>query len=558
MKARRPLRIAELLTLTFTLVVMGVSAAAPALADTPPPTANPDSYSTGPNTTLHVDGEVIPGVLANDEGGGGPKLAVLDTNVSHGDPVTLNANGTFDYTPATDFEGTDSFTYHVTVKGVSSAPTTVTITVATPPPNTAPSLTIPSLNPIWPKTKDTLQASTTTSDPDGDNVSVAWVWKVTRGANTCQVKTDSSASAAAGTRTVSLDLDQAYPTSNCTGASPLATINPSKGDTVTVEATPSDGTATGTMESSSVRVANTAPVAQDDGPYVAQGGTTLSVSAPGVLANDADPDGDKLSAVQGTSTAHGTLNLNANGSLSYTPAPGVCNRSDSFTYRANDGTLNSALATASITVQTARGSTTLTLTPSATRVLYGRSVFLTAHLSAFSPSAVVSIYKTPLGGARTLVKRGHPGSRGNLGAKVTPSKLTSYRAVSTDNCYVAGNSGPRQVQVAPRVGGHMVGFFARDGRYALYHSGGLRLPKYHASVSPDHPGKPVRFVWQRRAARSWKAYLAQTLSLNANSAINVIMTQGVIKGIRYRVRIVFLADGDHVANAAPWAYFKAV
>src|SRR5206468_1815009 len=78
--------------------------------------------------------------------------------------------------------------------------------------------------------------------------------------------------------------------------------------------------------------------------------TTLTVSAPGVLANDSDVEGDTLSAVLVSSPTHGTLTLNANGSFSYTPATNY-NGSDSFTYKANDGQADSATnATVSITV----------------------------------------------------------------------------------------------------------------------------------------------------------------------------------------------------------------
>ena len=56
-----------------------------------------------------------------------------------------------------------------------------------------PATTAPTFNPASPKTNDNLQASTTTSDPDGDNISVAWTWKVNRGGNICTVQTNSSA-----------------------------------------------------------------------------------------------------------------------------------------------------------------------------------------------------------------------------------------------------------------------------------------------------------------------------------------------------------------------------
>ena len=67
------------------------------------------------------------------------------------------------------------------------------------------------------------------------------------------------------------------------------------------------------------------------------------MAAPGVLANDTDPDGDPLTAVLVTGPSHGTLTLNANGSFTYTPAANFTG-TDSFTYRASDGTLNSSPA----------------------------------------------------------------------------------------------------------------------------------------------------------------------------------------------------------------------
>ena len=70
----------------------------------------------------------------------------------------------------------------------------------------------------------------------------------------------------------------------------------------------------------------------------------------GVLANDTDPNGDSLSAVLvgGPSNA-ASFTLNANGSFTYTPTANFSG-TDSFTYRANDGTSNSNLATVTITV----------------------------------------------------------------------------------------------------------------------------------------------------------------------------------------------------------------
>jgi VCBS repeat-containing protein len=78
--------------------------------------------------------------------------------------------------------------------------------------------------------------------------------------------------------------------------------------------------------------------------------TAVTVAAPGVLGNDTDLNGDSLSAAIATNPSHGTVQLNTNGGFTYTPAADY-NGSDSFTYRASDGTAQSLPATVSITVQ---------------------------------------------------------------------------------------------------------------------------------------------------------------------------------------------------------------
>src|SRR5207245_1427523 len=98
----------------------------------------------------------------------------------------------------------------------------------------------------------------------------------------------------------------------------------------------------------SVTAVNDAPMAVNDSYTIDEDGT-LTVGAPGVLGNDSDIDSATITAVLVAGPAHGTLTLNANGSFTYTPAGNYAGP-DSFTYKANDGSLDSSVATVSITV----------------------------------------------------------------------------------------------------------------------------------------------------------------------------------------------------------------
>lgn len=99
-----------------------------------------------------------------------------------------------------------------------------------------------------------------------------------------------------------------------------------------------------------VNAVNDAPLATNDS-YSTNEDVPLSVPAPGVLSNDGDVDGNALSAVLivGSGPTNGVLTLNPDGSFSYTPNANY-NGSDSFTYKANDGQVDSNIATVSLTI----------------------------------------------------------------------------------------------------------------------------------------------------------------------------------------------------------------
>jgi VCBS repeat-containing protein len=90
------------------------------------PVANDDSYSAVENETLIVD---APGVLENDSDPDGDLLmAALQTGSANGS-VSINADGSFTYTPDSGFMGIDTFTYTASDGRGGSDTAMVTITV---------------------------------------------------------------------------------------------------------------------------------------------------------------------------------------------------------------------------------------------------------------------------------------------------------------------------------------------------------------------------------------------------------------------------------------------
>ncbi|HET7712503.1 MAG TPA: Ig-like domain-containing protein, partial [Thermoanaerobaculia bacterium] len=83
--------------------------------------------------------------------------------------------------------------------------------------------------------------------------------------------------------------------------------------------------------------------------YTVRQGRSVSIAAPGVLANDSNPAGGALSAALEQNTLHGTLLLFPDGGFSYVHH-GSLAPTDSFRYKATSGGTESAPATVTLTV----------------------------------------------------------------------------------------------------------------------------------------------------------------------------------------------------------------
>lgn len=93
---------------------------------------------------------------------------------------------------------------------------------------------------------------------------------------------------------------------------------------------------------------NETPIANNDS-YETLENTTLSIDAAGILSNDTDPDGDALISILESNVSHGDLQLNTDGAFVYSPNQNYSGV-DSFTYKANDGELDSNISKVTIEV----------------------------------------------------------------------------------------------------------------------------------------------------------------------------------------------------------------
>src|SRR5205085_2785439 len=87
------------------------------------PVAVPDFVTTDEDTPL--TGRSVERRVGKE---GDSLTAVLVSGVTHG-TLTLNANGSFTYTPAANYNGSDSFTYKANDSHVDSTAATVSITI---------------------------------------------------------------------------------------------------------------------------------------------------------------------------------------------------------------------------------------------------------------------------------------------------------------------------------------------------------------------------------------------------------------------------------------------
>lgn len=298
--------------------------------------ARADAYSVPRGGTLVQN--AFTGVLANDTAPAGLNLvAVLVTNVAHG-TLTLAVDGSFTYVNDSSAATSDSFTYKAQ-SGALQSQATVTISISGPPPQ--------ANNDTYPVPQGAPLNIAAPGVLANDTVSDAAIKSY--GVNGSEQTSIGSATPTAQGGSTNL---------NANGSFTYNAPSPFSGtDTFKYTLGNASGSSTAQV---TLNVLPTPPSAVNDGFSTTQN-TTLNEPAPGVLANDFMSTGaitsygkstgtEQISIGASTATAqNGTVQLNANGSVTYTPPSGFTG-SDSFKYILSN-TGGSSTATVTITVQ---------------------------------------------------------------------------------------------------------------------------------------------------------------------------------------------------------------
>ncbi|GLP81491.1 hypothetical protein TUM20984_29110 [Mycobacterium antarcticum] len=284
------------------------------------PIAGNDAYTVAGNGTLTIN---APGLLANDTDPDGDQIRITAAIApQHGTLSGLLSNGTFTYTPAANYAGADSFTYTVS-DGTATSQGTVTITVTADANNVAPvgnsdSYTIAEDTVLTVNAPGLLGNDT---DADGQTLSVVSIG-IEPTLGSLELRSDGSFTYTPGPNVNGTDTFT-YKASDGAAETAFTTV------TITV---------TAVNDAPVVALNDVIPIAKDSFVAIA-------------LANrSSDVDGDVLTGILVTSTQHGTLVfLGDQRAFTYQPTAGYVGQ-DSFSYKVNDGKVDSAVATVTLNV----------------------------------------------------------------------------------------------------------------------------------------------------------------------------------------------------------------
>ncbi|MDX1408542.1 MAG: Ig-like domain-containing protein, partial [Saprospiraceae bacterium] len=292
-----------------------------------PPVAIDDTANTPEDTAVIID------VAANDsdpDGNLDPTTANINCPTCAGTangPLVNNGDGSFDYTPNPDFNGSDSFIYEICDAQGECSTATVSITVD---PINDPPIAVNDSATTSEDTLVTINVVDNDLDVDGD-LDPTTVVTTTLPANGSVTNKGDGSLDYTPNPAFNGDDSFGYRVCDATGLCDTATVN------------------------ITVNIANDPPVAMDDTPSTPED-TAVIID---VAANDSDPDGNLDPTTANSSCANGSagclgatsgsLTDIGDGTITYTPNPDF-NGSDSFVYEICDTLTLCDIATVTVTV----------------------------------------------------------------------------------------------------------------------------------------------------------------------------------------------------------------
>ncbi|MFW2544497.1 Ig-like domain-containing protein [Primorskyibacter sp. 2E107] len=268
--------------------------------------------------TTSVDTAVVVQVQGNDSDPEGDTLTTTSATDPANGSVVVNPDGTITYTPDAGFMGTDTFDY--TIDDGNGGTDTATVTVVVDNGTNTPPV-------AFDDTETTGVATPVTLDPTLNDLDAE--------DSTDDLSVLSIGTPANGTAVLNADGTVTYtPNAGFTGT-----------DSFTYELRDTGGLGDQGTITVTVTDANTAPDAVDDAGTTTVG-TPVTLT---VLGNDTDPEGDTLSTTSATDPANGSVAVNPDGTITYTPDAGFTG-TDTFDYTIDDGNGGTDAATVTVTV----------------------------------------------------------------------------------------------------------------------------------------------------------------------------------------------------------------
>ncbi len=418
-----------------------------------PPTALSDVATVSEDGSLTI---AAPGVLYNDTDPQGAVLTVATPRPVSGPSngvLTLNADGSGTYTPNANFNGTDSFTYKAN-DGIFDSATAATVTITVTAVNDAPVNSVPGAQSAYTSTAKVF------SSVNGNLISIAD--DATSGSQQIQLAGSNGTLSLSGVAGLTFTVGDGTADAAMTFTGTIAAVNtalaglsfnPTAGfdGTASLQIITNDQGNTGTggalsdTDSVSIAVApDIAPIAVADSYAGGVEDTLLTVATgSGVLANDTDAGADPLTALLVSDVANGDLNFNADGSFTYLPGGGF-NGSDSFTYKANDGQLDSNVVTVTITVAAVNDAPVNTVPGPQSTSKNVTEVFSVANNSLIAVSdldaGAASVQVQLTGTSGTVSLSGTGGLTFTVGDGTTDATMTFSGTIANVNLRLAGLS----------------------------------------------------------------------------------------------------------------------